>query len=75
MADEQFHSDIDKMFEYYLKETPKPLLRVCKDGKVITKMNYDKVVFDAEMNIYKILPNGTIERVRDPEFTAVAISR
>lgn len=75
MADEQFHSDIDKMFEYYLKETPKPLLRVCQNGKILTDMSYTRVLFDSEMNIYKILPNGTVERVNNPEFTAVAISR
>ena len=73
MENETFHSDIDVMFESYLGRGVKPVLRVAKNGEIVTKMNYDKVVFDADLNIYKKKPDGTLEKVTDPVFSVVVI--
>lgn len=74
MENEQFHSDIDRMFESYLGRGEKPILRIAKNGVVNTKMPYDKVVFDSDLNIYKKNADGTLERVTDPQFSVVVIS-
>jgi len=75
MENETFHSDIDTMFESYLKQGDSPAIRVAKNGVIITKMAYDKVLFDSEMNIYKKKPDGTLEKVTDPAFSAVVVNR
>ncbi len=72
---EQFHSDIDVIFESYLKQDETPVIRIMKDGKVITKMNYKKVLFDSELNIYKREDNGVLTQISDPNFKAVVVSR
>jgi len=74
MKNEQYHSDIDKMFESYLGANERPALRVAKDGVVLTKMPYGKVLFDSELNIYKKNEDGTIELVTDPHFKAVVVT-
>lgn len=74
MKNEQYHSDIDKMFESYLGVNERPVLRVAKDGVVLTKMPYGKVLFDSELNIYKKNEDGTIELVTDPHFKAVVVT-
>jgi hypothetical protein len=72
---DKFHSDIDEIFESYLKTEARPVIRITKGGKVITKMNYDKVMFDSELNIYKRMPDGTLSMINDPDFKAVVISQ
>lgn len=62
------------MFESYLGKGEKPVLRVAKNGVINTKMPYDKVVFDADLNIYKKKADGTLERVTDPQFSVVVVS-
>lgn len=74
MNNEQFHSDIDKMFASYLAVGEKPVIRIAKDGVVLTKLPYEKVLFDSELNIYKKNEDGTIEMVTDPHFKAVVVT-
>lgn len=74
MNNEKFHSDIDKMFESYLSVDSKPVIRIAKDGIVLTKIPYDRVLFDSKLNIYKKKEDGTLEQVTDPHFSAVVIS-
>ncbi len=74
MKNEQFHSDIDTMFESYLSVNERPVLRITKDGVVLTKMPYGKVLFDSELNIYKKNEDGTIELVTDPHFKVVVVT-
>lgn len=75
MENEKFHSDIDAIFESYLKMPEQPVIRIAKNGKVITKMAYDKVLFDSDLNIYKRHPDGTLSKVDNAEFKAVVVSR
>lgn len=72
---DEFHSDIDTIFESYLKTGEKPVVRVMKNGRIITKMPYEKVLFDSDLNIYKRNEDGSVVRVEDPAFKAVVISR
>ena len=74
MENEAFHSDVDKMFKSYLEQGEKPVIRVCENGKVLTKMPYHKVLFDADLNIFKKNDDGTVTRVDDPKFTAVVVT-
>jgi hypothetical protein len=74
MNNEQFHSDIDKMFESYLSVERKPMIRIAKDGIILTSMPYHKVLFDSELNIYKKNEDGTLELVTDPHFKAVVVT-
>ena len=71
---DEFHSDIDKIFESYLKVGEKPIIRIMKDGRILTKMPYSKVLFDSELNIYKRNDDDSITPVNDPTFKAVVIS-
>lgn len=73
MENEAFHSDVDRMFESYLGQGQKPIIRVCDNGKVLTDMKYHRVFFDADLNIYKKNDDGTLTKVEDPRFTAVVI--
>ena len=72
MENQQFHSDVEKMFKSYLSEG-EPRIMVAKDGVIITKMPYAKVVFDSDLNIYKIKEDGTLQRVEDPAFSGVVV--
>ena len=75
MENETFHSDIDKIFESYLKQEEKPVVRIMQNGKVLTKMNYSKVLFDADLRIFKREENGNLVEITDPSFKAVVVSQ
>lgn len=74
MENEKFHSDVDKMFESYLAQGETPVIRIAQNGVINTKMPYDRVLFDSNLNIYKKLPDGGLERITDPAFKAVVVS-
>lgn len=68
---DQFHSDIEKMFESYLGDkSDKAKVMVSKNGSIITKMNYSRVFFDSDLNIFKLNENGTLTKVEDAAFKA-----
>ncbi len=72
-----FHSDINLIFESYLKQEDEPRIAILntQTDKVVMKMNYDKVVYGHDMTIYKIKSDGTLEKVDNPEFKAVVIKK
>jgi hypothetical protein len=71
---DQFHSDIEKMFASYLGDVgDKPKVMIAKDGSIITKMNYSKVLFDSDLNIFKINEDGTLKKIEDAAFKAVVV--
>jgi hypothetical protein len=74
MENEKFHSDVDKMFESYLGQGEVPLIRVTQNGIINTKMPYDRVLFDSNLNIYKRMPDGSLEQITDTAFKAVVVS-
>jgi hypothetical protein len=64
------------MFESYLSAKKDKLQIRIKDlskGKILsdTDMNYSKVFFDSELNIFKRNQDGFIELVQDDNFEAV----
>lgn len=77
MENQKFHADVNLMFESFLKKEDSPiiLIRNKKTGEVLKKMKYEKVMFDSNLNIFKILKNGQIEKVDNPEFEAVVLKR
>lgn len=78
MNDEKFYKEIDLMFEGHLSAKKDKLQIRIKDlskNKILTEvdMNYSKVFFDSDLNIYKKNVDGGIELVNNDNFEAVVI--
>jgi hypothetical protein len=76
MSNENFYKEIDLMFESYLSAKKDKLqirIKNLSKGKILsdTDMNYSKVFFDSELNIFKRNQDGFIELVQDDNFEAV----
>jgi hypothetical protein len=71
--DKEFHDKVDKMFESRLK---RHIIRIknLEEDKILTEddMNYGKVLFDSELNIYKVI-NGAISKIEDPNYKALLL--
>lgn len=70
MEDEEFHNKVNDMFESRLKKNIIRIKNIEKD-KILTEedMNYSKVVFDSNLNIYKIV-EGELILIEDDNFKA-----
>lgn len=71
--DTEFHDKVDKMFESRLKRY---MIRI-KDLKkdiILTEddMNYGKVLFDSDLNIYKVV-NGVLEKIENSNYKAILL--
>jgi hypothetical protein len=80
MSDEKFYKEIKFMFEEYLSPKKDRLqIRVKnieKDSILSEKeMNYSKVFFDSELNMYKIGKDGNLERVDNDNFEAIVMKQ
>jgi hypothetical protein len=78
MADTKFFEEITFLFESYLSPKRDRLKINVKDltqDKVLEDMNYDKVFFDSELNIYKITKEGKLQRVDNENFEAVVMKQ
>ena len=73
MSDETFYQEIDLMFEDYLSvgEVPKIVIKDLKKGKIL-KIDYKKILFDSELNIYKIEEEKAVP-VNNPDFKAFIV--
>jgi len=76
MGDDKFYKEIDFMFESHLSAKKDKLQIRIKDvskDKILTDadMNYSKVFFDSDLNIYKRNTEGGIELVNNDKFEAV----
>ena len=73
MEDIEFYNKVDELFESKLKRT---IIRVKDLDKDIIlgdgDMNYNKVLFDSELNIYK-MDDGKITMVDTNSFKAIVI--
>jgi len=71
--DENFHDKVDKLFESRLKRY---LVRIkdLEKNEILTEndMDYSKVLFDSDLNIYKIV-NGVPEQVTNKNFKALLL--
>lgn len=81
MSDEKFFEEIGFMFESHLSPKRDKLQLRIKD---VTKdsileesksMNYSKVLFDSELNIYKLDSNGKPVLVENENFEAVVMKQ
>lgn len=78
MSDEKFFKEIDFLFETYLspkKDRLQIRIRNIEKNFILSEkeMNYSKVFFDSQLNIYKIGKDGNIERVDNENFEAVVM--
>lgn len=76
MSNENFYKEIDHMFESYLSAKKDKLQIRIKDvskNKILSsaEVNYSKVFFDSELNIFKRNQDGDIELVQNDNFEAV----
>ena len=76
MSDENFYKEIDFMFESYLSAKEEQFQIRIKDiskDKILSDadMNYSKVFFDSDLNIYKKNVEDRIELVSNDKFEAV----
>ena len=80
MSDTKFYKEINLLFEEYLTKTRDILqLRIRNiEKKTIlsdTEMNYSKVFFDSEFNIYKIDKEGKFKKVENDNFEVVVMKQ
>jgi hypothetical protein len=70
---DEFHDRVDEMFESRLK---RHIVRIkdLENNKILTEsdMDYSLVLFDSELNIYKIV-NGVPEQVTNKNFKALLL--
>jgi hypothetical protein len=76
MNNDKFYKEIDFMFESHLSAKKDKLHIRIKDvskNVILTDvdMNYSKVFFDSDLNIYKKNADGGIELVNSDKFEAV----
>jgi len=78
MSDAKFFQEIKFLFESYLSPKKDKLQIQVKDlvnDVILTseKMNYSKVFFDSDLNIYKTDKEGKIIKVDNENFEAVVM--
>jgi len=66
----EFHDDIDRMFKQHLCYH-KIMIKDVESGKVLDDINYSRLLFDSELNIFKRLNNGQLEKVNSKQFVAI----
>jgi len=76
MSDTKFYKEIKFLFESYLSPKKDKLQIRVKDltkDTILTSenMNYSKVFFDSELNIYKINKEGKVVRIDNDDFEEV----
>jgi len=79
MEDTEFIKKVETMFQENLTYTPKMVLRVknIKENKVfgINDMNYGKIRFDHNLNIYKFDEKGEWVLVNNDNFKAIVVEQ
>ena len=78
MTDEQFYKEIDQIFASYLStgEKDKFILRIRDKAKnqILEEgpsMNYSKILFDSNMNIYKKDKDGNFIKLENEKFETI----
>lgn len=78
MSDKEFYKEIDFLFENYLSSRKDGLVIRIKDiskDKILEDMNYSKVFFDSDLNIFKIDKDGKLIKVEDRNFESVVLRK
>lgn len=73
MEDMEFHDKVDRMFESKLTRHIIRIKDLTKD-KILTEddMNYEKVFFDSDLNIYKFV-GGVLTLVENENYKALLL--
>ncbi|MEK6829576.1 MAG: hypothetical protein AABY15_05650 [Nanoarchaeota archaeon] len=71
MEDNDFHNKVSQMFESKLKRQIIRIRDLEKD-MILNDMPYEKVLFDSNLNIYKIV-NGAPVLVENQNFKAIVL--
>lgn len=76
IPDKEFHSDMDKIFEKFLDEPdyPQILIKDVSKNIILQDINYSKVFFDSDLNIFK-LENGVLKKVDNENFVAIVVKK
>lgn len=80
MSDNKFYEEIKFMFESYLspkKDRLKLQIKNITQNKILNSddMNYSKVFFDSDLNIYKIDKSGKLQLIENDEFETVVMKQ
>lgn len=77
IKDQKFHSDVNRIFQSYLHKEDEPIILIKDKGKgeLLGKIDYSKVLFDKDLNIYKIDKDGGLKKVEDSNFIAVVVKK
>lgn len=78
MSDTKFYKEIQFLFETYLSPTKDNLqirIRDIEKNSILSEkdMNYSKVLFDSDLNIYRINTEGKFIKVENDNFEAVVM--
>jgi hypothetical protein len=78
MSDTKFFQEIKFLFESYLspkKDNLQLRVRNIEKDAILSEsdMNYSKVFFDAELNVYKIDKEGKLTKIENDNFEAVVM--
>lgn len=79
-SDKEFYKQIDFLFESYLtakKDGLKIRVRDISKNKILedVDLNYSKVFFDSELNLYKIDKDGKMVVVENSNFETVVMRK
>lgn len=78
MSDTKFYKEIQFLFETYLspkKDNLQIRVKNMEKNSILSEseLNYSKVFFDSDLNMYKIGKSGSLERVDNDNFEAVVM--
>lgn len=81
MKDKEFYQEVKFLFENYLtpsKDRLRLRIRNIEKNSILEddSMNYSKVFFDSDLNIYKVDKDGRLTKVENENFeTAVMLQK
>ena len=77
MKNEVFHKEVNTMFESYLtiEDVPQILVKDLAKNEILYNINYNNLLFDTNLNIFKISPKGELLPVNNSNFKAVVIKK
>lgn len=78
MDDSSFYQEIKLMFESFLsvkKDKLKLRIKNLDTDVILNDMNYSKVLFDSDFNIYKLDKDGKPLKVERTEFEVVVLKK
>ena len=71
----EFFEKVDEMFEKNLAYEEKAVIRLqnTKDGKILENINYSRLRFDSDFNMYKSQEDGTWVQVITEDYKPIIV--